>query len=156
MSALGRSGFAKLAVLLGSAVVMAGSAGTQGQPARPKVTVYKSATCGCCSRWVEHMTASGFSVTALDVDDIEVPMKTYGVPPTLGSCHTALVGGYVVEGHVPADVVTRMLREKPAIAGISAPGMPVGSPGMEVPGYKDPYSVISFDKAGKTAVYERR
>jgi hypothetical protein len=83
-------------------------------------------------------------------------MKTYGVPSTLGSCHTAVVGGYVVEGHVPADVVSRMLREKPAIAGIAAPGMPVGAPGMEVPGYKDPYAIMSFDKAGKTAVYERR
>ena len=130
MIAIGRSGFAKLSVLLGAAVVLAGSAGTQAQPAKPKVTVYKSATCGCCSKWVEHMKANGFTVTALDVDDIEVPMKTYGVPSTLGSCHTALVGGYVVEGHVPADVVTRMLREKPAIVGIAAPGMPVGSPGM--------------------------
>lgn len=156
MTSIGRGQFVMLGVLLATTIVLAGSAGPQAQPSKPKVTVYKSATCGCCSKWVEHMKASGFSVTALDVDDIEVPMKTYGVPASLASCHTAVVGGYVVEGHVPADVVSRMLREKPAIAGIAAPGMPVGSPGMEVPGYKDPYAVMSFDKAGKTAVYERR
>lgn len=102
------------------------------------------------------MKANGFDVTSLDVDDIEVPKKTYGVPAALGSCHTAVVGGYVVEGHVPADLVTKMLRQKPAIAGIAAPGMPAGSPGMEVPGYSEPYNVMSFDKAGKTSLYERR
>lgn len=102
------------------------------------------------------MKANGFIVTAVDVDDIEVPMKTYGVPASLGSCHTAIVNGYVVEGHVPADVVSRMLREKPPVAGISVPGMPAGSPGMEVGDYKQPYAIISFDRAGKTAVYDRR
>lgn len=125
--------------------------------AKPNVTVYKSATCGCCSKWVEHMKSSGFNVTALDVDDIEVPMKTYGVPSSLASCHTAVVNGYVVEGHVPADLVHKMLKERPAIAGISAPGMPMGSPGMEVPGTKPAaYDVISFTKDGKTAVYAKR
>lgn len=125
--------------------------------AKPSVTVYKSATCGCCSKWVEHMKTSGFNVTALDVEDIEVPMKTYGVPTSLASCHTAVVGGYVVEGHVPADLVHKMLKEKPAIAGIAAPGMPIGSPGMEVPGTKPAaYDVISFTKDGKTAVYAKR
>jgi hypothetical protein len=125
--------------------------------AAPSVTVYKSATCGCCSKWVEHMKTNGFNVTALDVEDIEVPMKTYGVPTSLASCHTAVVGGYVVEGHVPADLVHKMLKEKPAIAGIAAPGMPVGSPGMEVPGTKAAaYDVMSFTKDGKTAVYAKR
>mgnify|MGYP002785392978 FL=1 len=125
--------------------------------AKPAVTVYKSATCGCCSKWVEHMKANGYTVTALDVDDIEVPMKTYGVPASAASCHTAVVGGYVVEGHVPADAVTRMLREKPAIRGIAVPGMPTGSPGMEVPGYPAAkYDIVSFDKLGKTALYEKR
>jgi len=125
--------------------------------AKPGVTVYKSATCGCCSKWVEHMKTNGFNVTALDVEDIEVPMKTYGVPTSLASCHTAVVGGYVVEGHVPADLVHKMLKEKPAIAGIAAPGMPIGSPGMEVPGTKAAaYDVISFTKDGKTAVYAKR
>lgn len=140
-------------------ILLVGAAGMAQapKPAAPKMTVYKSATCGCCEKWVEHMKAAGYAVTALDVDDIEVPMKTYGVPTSAASCHTALVGGYVVEGHVPADVVNRMLRDKPAVRGIAAPGMPMGSPGMEVPGAKPaPYDIISFDKLGNTALYEKR
>lgn len=129
--------------------------GAQTAPAKPTVTVYKSATCGCCSKWVEHMQGNGFEVKAVDVEDIDLVKKTYGVPPALGSCHTALVNGYVVEGHVPATSVSRLIREKPALAGIAVPGMPAGSPGMEVPGRKDPFSVMSFDKAGKSAVYEK-
>jgi hypothetical protein len=124
---------------------------------KPQVTVYKSPTCGCCSNWVEHMKAAGFDVKAMNVDDIDQVKKTYGVPASGSSCHTALVNGYVVEGHVPADAVQKMLREKPAIAGIAVPGMPAGSPGMEVPGgRKDPYAIMSFDKKGTVAVYERR
>lgn len=158
---VGRSShIAKLGILLGAALVLSATISPHAQAprtaAKPAMTVYKSATCGCCEKWVEHMKANGFNVTAVDVDDIEVPMKTYGVPSSMASCHTAVVGGYVVEGHVPADLVTKMLREKPAIAGIAAPGMPVGSPGMEVAGYKDAYKVMSFDKAGKTAVYAQR
>jgi hypothetical protein len=146
-------------LLLGAVLAVTGTAASQTQSgtAAPRMTVYKSPTCGCCSKWVDHMKANGFSVTALDVDDVDVPMRTYNVPSTLASCHTAVVGGYVVEGHVPADVVLRMLREKPQIAGVSAPGMPVGSPGMEMPGGKtDSYNIMSFDRAGRTAVYEKR
>ena len=159
-SSTGFGRIGRAALLLVPAIALATSIAVVAQAPKPStkpaMTVYKSATCGCCEKWVEHMRASGFTVTAVDVDDIEVPMKTYGVPSSLASCHTALVGGYVVEGHVPADVVSRMLREKPAIAGISAPGMPAGSPGMEVPGYKGSYNIVSFDKAGKTALYEKR
>lgn len=142
----------------GALIALIGMAGmAQAPKPAASVTVYKSATCGCCSKWIEHMKANGYNVTALDVDDIEVPMKTYGVPESAASCHTAVVNGYVVEGHVPADAVTRMLREKPAIRGIAAPGMPMGSPGMEVPGYPaEKYDIVSFDKVGKTALYEKR
>lgn len=138
-------------------VSVAGMAQAPKPAAKPSMTVYKSPTCGCCSKWVEHMKANGYAVTTLDVDDIMVPMKTYGVPESAASCHTAVIGSYVVEGHVPAETVTRMLREKPAIRGIAAPGMPVGSPGMEVPGTKAAaYDIVSFDKLGKTALYEKR
>jgi hypothetical protein len=151
---------ARLLVVLGAALVVSATAVSWAQTAPttlPAVTVYKSATCGCCEKWVEHMKVSGFKVTAVDVDDIEVPMKTYGVPASAASCHTAVMGGYVVEGHVPADLVKKMLKEKPAITGIAAPGMPVGSPGMEVPGAKAAaYDVVSFDKLGKTALYAKR
>lgn len=128
----------------------------QSANARPEVTVYKSPTCGCCSKWVDHLRSNGFTVDAVDVEDVDAVKRAHGVPPALGSCHTALVGGYVVEGHVPADAITRLLRERPASAGISVPGMPAGSPGMEVPGRRDSYTIWSFDKQGKYTPFERR
>ena len=129
----------------------------QTRAAKPQLTVYKSSTCGCCSNWVEHMKANGFEVKAIDVDDIDMVKREHGVPASATSCHTAVVNGYIVEGHVPADAVQKMLRDKPAIAGIAVPGMPVGAPGMEVPGgQREPYTIVSFDKSGKTAVYDRR
>ena len=124
---------------------------------KPQMTVYKSSTCGCCSNWVEHMRKNGFEVKAVDVDDIDKVKRERGVPDSAASCHTAVVNGYLVEGHVPADAVLKMLKDKPAIAGIAVPGMPMGAPGMEVPsGQKDAYSIVSFDKAGKTTVYQKR
>lgn len=121
----------------------------------PLVTVYKSPTCGCCSKWVSHLEANGFRVEALDVDDMTAVKQRYGIPATLGSCHTAVVGDYVVEGHVPADLVHRMLKEKPTgVAGIAVPGMPIGSPGMEGPN-PQPYSVIAFGSGGEW-VYANR
>lgn len=121
----------------------------------PLVTVYKSPTCGCCSKWVDHMKENGFQVEVHDVDDIETPKREAGVPGHLGSCHTARVEGFAVEGHVPADVIKRLLRERPQVAGIAVPGMPMGSPGMEGP-RTDPYDIIAFTKDGKTEVYESR
>lgn len=150
---------AKTVLFLGLGVALAGAAtiGAQsGRVAKPSMTVYKSSTCGCCKNWVEHMKANGFNVTATDVEDIEVPKRAHGVPESLESCHTGVIGGYVVEGHVPADVVQRMLRERPPIVGIAVPGMPIGSPGMEFGGQKSSYNIIAFDKNGKTSVYERR
>lgn len=123
---------------------------------KPSVTVYKSPTCGCCELWVGHMRANGFDVKALDVEDVDAVKRTYGVPPSVDSCHTALVDGFVIEGHVPADAVSRLLRERPPVAGIAVGGMPIGSPGMEVPGVSEPYVISSFDKKGQTAVYDRR
>jgi hypothetical protein len=125
--------------------------------AKPLMTVYKSATCGCCSKWIEHMQANGFEVKAINVDDIDKVKRDHGVPDAAASCHTGIVNGYIVEGHVPADAVLKMLKDKPAIAGIAVPGMPMGSPGMEVPGgQKEPYSIVSFDKSGKTSIYQKR
>ena len=145
-----------LAVVIGLA--WAGSVWMAAQSsAKPQMTVYKSSTCGCCSKWVEHMQANGFEVKAIDVDDIDKVKHERGVPDSAASCHTAVVNGYVVEGHVPADAVLKVLKEKPAIAGIAVPGMPLGAPGMEVPsGQKAAYTIVSFDKTGKTAVYQQR
>ena len=126
--------------------------------AAPIMQVYKSATCGCCKAWVEKMQAAGFEVRVTDLDESalqEVKAKR-GVGENLQSCHTAVVNGYVVEGHVPAANIHRMLKEKPAIAGIAAPGMPRGSPGMEVPGgARDAYQVLTFTRTGKTTVFAR-
>ena len=121
----------------------------------PVVAVYKSPSCGCCRSWVEHLRAHGFRVETHDVADVQPVKARHGVPAALASCHTALVGGYAVEGHVPADVVRRLLRERPRVAGVAVPGMPMGSPGMEGP-RRDAYDVLTFDPAGKTAVYARR
>jgi hypothetical protein len=146
-----------LAVVLVAGVTGLPHVATSGaQDAVPAVTVYKSATCGCCSQWIEHMRSHGFSVKSMDVEDVTAIKNQYGVPASAGSCHTALVGGYVVEGHVPAADVKRLLTEKPKVVGIAVPGMPAGSPGMEVPsGRVDPYDVVSFNKAGQISVFEK-
>ena len=120
--------------------------------AGPAVQVYKSATCGCCSKWVEHLRAAGFTVEATNVADVNPYKQEHGVPPQLASCHTALVDGYVVEGHVPADDVIKMLRQRPEIIGIAVPGMPMGSPGMESPN-PEYYETITFNAAGPAAVF---
>jgi hypothetical protein len=125
--------------------------------AATSVVVYKSPTCGCCSSWIAHLKANGFQVAAHDVGDAELRAvgQSAGLTDNLASCHTAKVGGYIVEGHVPAADIQRMLKEKPAIAGIAVPGMPMGSPGMEQGGRKDPYDVIAFTKNGKTTVFAK-
>ncbi len=118
-----------------------------------EVVMYKDPNCGCCGKWAEHMREHGFKVKEVATAEMGQVKGEAGVPQALGSCHTAKVGGYVVEGHVPAADVRRMLTEKPAIAGISAPGMPMGSPGMEGPYPADRYDVVSFDAQGRTAVF---
>jgi hypothetical protein len=124
-------------------------------PAGPTVTVYKSPTCGCCGKWIAHLQAAGFTVVAHDTDDVSGMRNSLGVPFRLASCHTARVGNYVIEGHVPADLITKILTEHPAIAGLAVPGMVTGSPGMEGPGAQ-PYDVVAWDRAGKTSVYAHR
>jgi hypothetical protein len=118
-----------------------------------EVTVWKSPTCGCCSKWVEHMAAAGFKVTARDTSDMQAVKRRLAVPDAMGSCHTAVVQGYVIEGHVPAADIQRLLREKPKVTGLAVPGMVTGSPGMEG-GRSDPYEVVAFGD-GKTSVFAR-
>jgi hypothetical protein len=138
-------------------VLLSASLGVAQTPKPMPVTVYKSPTCGCCAKWVEHMKASGFDVTVNEMPDVAPIKDKQGVPVNLRSCHTALVGGYAIEGHVPADVIKKLLRERPNALGVAVPGMPMGSPGMEVPSnQKDAYNVMLFDKAGKTTVYASR
>ena len=121
-----------------------------------RVTVYKSASCGCCTKWMKHLSDNGFEVVGRNVGDV-IPIKLrYGITSELASCHTALVDGYVVEGHVPAEVVKRLLSERPNVMGVSVPGMPIGSPGMEQGARKDPYVIYSFDEYGQRIAYETR
>lgn len=123
----------------------------------PPMTVYKSASCGCCHNWVEHARTSGFTVKTIDTEDLPNVKRELGVPSSLQSCHTVVVGNYLIEGHVPAADVKRMLTEKPAIRGIAVPGMPIGAPGMEqgpVSGYQK-YDVIAFTAQGRTSVFAR-
>lgn len=124
-------------------------------PKAPEVLVYKDPNCGCCNKWVEHLKANGFVVTTRDQADLKELKTTLGVPASLTSCHTAIVGGYVIEGHVPADLISKLLRTKPKIVGLAVPGMPIGAPGMEGEP-KVRYDVIAFKGDGSSEVFEHR
>jgi hypothetical protein len=126
-----------------------------GSPAAQAITVYKTATCGCCTKWVDHLKAAGFNPTVHVVNDMSQSPITKRVPDSLRSCHTATLEGYLVEGHVPADVIKQLLKDRPKVEGIAVPGMPSGSPGMESPN-PEPYQVIAFDAAGKTTVFAKK
>jgi hypothetical protein len=117
--------------------------------------VFRSPTCGCCMKWVEHMRQAGFvvKVTDLEQDALDKLKAQHFIPPTAQSCHTGRIAGYTVEGHVPAESVQKLLKDKPQVAGIAVGGMPLGSPGMEVPGRKQPFNVVSFGKDGSTKVF---
>ena len=120
----------------------------------PTVQVYKSPTCGCCANWVKHLQQHGFVTQVTEMDDMTEVKTRHRVPARAQSCHTAVVDGYVLEGHVPAADVQRLLKERPAVIGLAVPGMPIGSPGMEVPNVKaQPYDVIAFDKQGQLKVF---
>ncbi len=146
-----------VAVVSTAPATAAAAPGVETPVAAPVITVYKSPTCGCCKQWVSHVEKAGFRVDVKDMDDMATVKADAGVPASVQSCHTAIVDGYAIEGHVPADVIQRLLKERPKIAGIAVPGMPVGSPGMEVPGRPaDKYDVVTFDRKGKTGVYTSR
>lgn len=119
------------------------------------ITVFKDPNCGCCKEWVEHLRKHAFDVTAKDTSDVGVVKRAGRVPESLYSCHTAFVNGYVIEGHVPAADIQRLLREKPKVAGLAVPGMPIGSPGMEIGNRKDAYDVIAFNRDGTTRVFAK-
>jgi hypothetical protein len=122
--------------------------------ALPPVIVYKSSTCACCNAWVKHLRASGFRGTAHDVTELDAVKRRFGVPPRLAACHTATVGGYAIEGHVPAADIRRLLAQRPPARGLAVPGMPVGSPGMEA-GKPEPYATVPFRDDGRERMFER-
>ena len=139
------------AALTTLAAAAAPSLGERAAP--PSITVYHSPTCGCCKEWVKHLEANGFTVKSIEQADVSPIKAELGVPRKLVSCHTAVIAGYVVEGHVPAADIQRLRREKPKVAGLTAPGMPGASPGMNTG--KDPYDVLTFDAAGNTTVWAK-
>ena len=122
------------------------------QQAGEMITVYKDRSCSCCKNWIAYLQANGFKVDVHEVDGTKPYQKQFHVPSNLVSCHTAVVNGYTLEGHVPASEIKKLLSERPKIQGLSVPGMPVGSPGMEG-GQRQTYSVIAFSDGGKTSVY---
>jgi hypothetical protein len=120
------------------------------------ITVYKSASCGCCAKWVDHLKASGFSPSVHDEEDMDAIKDEMGVPKDVRSCHTALLGRYLVEGHVPAADLQRVLTEQPDVMGLAVPGMPSSTPGMAAPGQPhEPYEVVSFTKDGATKPFAK-
>jgi hypothetical protein len=151
-----RTALTRLALALTAA--SAPVAALQAQPRRPRMEVWKSPTCGCCQDWVEHMQASGFDVVTHDVGNTAA-RRRLGIPMAMGSCHTALVDGYALEGHVPAADVWRLLRERPStrqVVGLVVPGMPIGSPGMDadIYGPHEAYDVLLLQRDGSTRVWQ--
>ncbi len=133
--------------LVATAVLLAGTSAFAAD--RPLVTVYKDPSCGCCGAWADHMAKAGYAVKVVESSTLEKLKTENGIPSALQSCHTALVAGYVLEGHVPAKAVGKLLAERPAIKGLAVAGMPVGSPGMEMPGVEpEAYDVVTFGPVG--------
>jgi hypothetical protein len=141
----------------GLGLALAGGERLWARTAAPaRLTIYKSPTCGCCAKWVDHVAAAGFATVVHDHEDMDPVKDNLGVPRALRSCHTAQVEKYLVEGHVPAEDIVRLLKERPAVAGLAVPGMPASSPGMAVPGAPhEPYEVLSFRLDGTTERYAR-
>jgi len=141
--------------LLKSVLVIAlFSTTARAEPPKPvDITVYRSASCSCCGKWLEHLKANNFNVKDMVMEDVLPIKQKQGITDKLASCHTALVGNYVIEGHVPANDIMKLLKSKPKIIGLAVPGMVNGSPGMEMGAHKNAYEVVSFDKDQKTAVF---
>ena len=137
--------------IVGAVAILVRVVFAQGQPT---ISVLRDPGCGCCLNWVAHLQKAGFKVTVAESPEMEAVKDRRGVPKAARSCHTGVVDGYIIEGHVPAADIQRLLKERPAVVGLAVPGMPAGSPGMEVSsGVVQPYNVVAFDKTGKTTVF---
>ena len=122
----------------------------------PGIEIWRQRSCGCCTAWARQLERAGYHAIVHDLDDVTAVRRAAGVPDELAGCHTARIDGYVVEGHVPVAVIERLLRERPAVTGIAVPGMPIGSPGMEMPGLAaEPYDVVAFGGGGRPTIFAR-
>jgi hypothetical protein len=142
-----------LRILGAGSLTLAPLLATAQSPRPLAIDVYKSPTCGCCEDWVKHLRANGFTVTTHDVEDTGVYRTKHGIPDRFGSCHTGVIAGYGIEGHVPAADIKKLLASKPQAAGLAVPGMPVGSPGMEYGPRKDPFDVLLVKANGAASVF---
>ena len=137
------------------------SAKTQGNIDIPKVVSYRSASCGCCKKWINHLRDNGLEVVDNIVEDVSAIKIQYQIPNNLRSCHSAQIGKYTIEGHVPIESINKLLEEKPLISGLAVPGMPHGSPGMEIHSHEshshdyESYEVVAFSKSGKTKIFDK-
>jgi len=145
------------AMLAGVLAMTVVSVSPMAQGRTTAVAIYKTPTCGCCSLWVKHLAQNGFTTKVTDMESLEDVKTTNNVPRQARSCHTAVVDGYVIEGHVPAAEIQRLLKERPkGVIGLAVPGMPIGSPGMEVQGMTpQAYNVLAFDKSGQVTVFAK-
>jgi hypothetical protein len=146
------------AALLSMSTALAAAPGAWDQPnealSKPaEITVYRSPSCGCCGKWLEHMKRQGFKVKDVMDDDMDAIKQKLGVPTELKSCHTGVIEGHLIEGHVPAQDVKKLLKTKPALLGLAVPGMPVGTPGMDMGPRKDPFAVLGFTKDGRSSIF---
>ncbi|MBD0336226.1 MAG: DUF411 domain-containing protein [Cyanobacteria bacterium Co-bin13] len=142
-----------LALTERAAAARADSLASTSASAPLEIVVYRDPNCGCCHQWITHLKTHDFQVTDQLWEDMTTLKQQYGIPDNLTSCHTAKVNGYVIEGHVPAEDIRRLIAEKPEVMGIAVPGMPVGSPGMESGNHRDAFSVVTFTQAGQTATF---
>jgi hypothetical protein len=149
-----RDFLARFMALPAALPIVTAVAASRQQSARLPMTVYKSPSCTCCGKWVAHVEKAGYKVTVKDMESVDPIKRDMGVPAALASCHTAVVGKYVIEGHVPADLIDKLFAEKSTARGLTIPGMPQSAPGMDIPGQK--YEVLSFTSDGKTKVYATR
>ena len=144
----------RLIFALAGAAALSQPFGVSAAPPKDRVTVWKTPNCGCCKEWVSHLRSNGFEVVTIDVNDTAPMRQKLGLADKFGSCHTGLLGTYVLEGHVPAKEMRRLLREKPQALGLAVPGMPTGSPGMEMGSTRDAYDVLLILKDGSSSVYQ--
>ncbi len=127
---------------------------TESYSGTREITVYRSPSCGCCGEWVKHMQKHGFKIIDIKTEDMKAIKQKYNLPQNLGSCHTAIIDGYVMEGHIPADDIKRFLKQKPKFAGLAVPGMPLGTPGMESGKRKQPFVIAAFNQKGEIQVFK--
>ncbi len=153
---ISRRAFVAHAAAVAAALAGRGSLWALAGAGPATLTIYKSRTCGCCAKWVDHVKAAGFAAVVHDDEDMDTVKDNLGVPPGVRSCHTAQVEKYLIEGHVPAEDIKRLLTERPKVAGLAVPGMPASSPGMAVPGEPhEPFETVAFQYDGATKVYAR-